>query len=54
MNVHDDLDDREEMGGARSAEGTVLEVKITREVIHDSNPSESDLKGDVDGGLGAV
>ena len=37
--------------GARSTEGTVLEVKITREVIRDSEPSESDLKGDVESAL---
>ncbi|KAI1785193.1 hypothetical protein LXA43DRAFT_976344 [Ganoderma leucocontextum] len=43
----------QELEGPRSAEGTVLEVKITQEVICDSEPSDSalNLKGDVEGGL---
>ena len=50
----DDGDDTEDLDldGARSTEGTVLEVKITREVIRDSEPSESDWKDDVEGALG--
>ncbi|KAM5542952.1 hypothetical protein V8D89_003336 [Ganoderma adspersum] len=51
--LHDDGDDQEGLDGAKSTEGTVLEVKITQEVIDDAEPepSESDLKGDVDGAL---
>ena len=53
--LHGYGDDQEDRDGAKSTEGTVLEVKITQEVIDDAEPepsaSELDLKGDVDGAL---
>ena len=51
--LHEYGHDQEDRDGAKSTEGTVLEVKITQEVIDDAEPepSESDLKGDADGAL---